>query len=420
MKTKFAALAIAFALACVPTRALAANGTIQTQPTWWDFQSIDTMKYSRDPSGQFLSDLPSLRTLAQTQISNIAKAGANYVAIATPYDDQFLPVLEVWVQTARANNLHVWFRGNWSGWEGWFGYPKITRQQHIDKTVTFIKDHADLFEDGDVFSACPECENGGPGDPRLNGDMQGHRKFLIDEHAAMAEALRGIDRNVQINFNSMNGDVAKLIMDQATTQALGGIVVIDHYVKSPEELSVDVTDIAKRSGGKVVLGEFGAPIPDIHGQMTEDQQASWIRDALRLLSANPDLYGVNYWTSVGGSTAIWNNDYSPKLAVQAVKRYFSPQLIKVAVSNSLGQHLNDAIIQTPAKTFSGTRGTVTFASLDSQDIVKVSAPGYIEQQFVTQNLAKNPTVSLLPVKISPWYSFFLWLKSIWVALFGRL
>ena len=34
---------------------------------------------------------------------------------------------------------------------------------------------------------CNECENGGPGDPRHNGDVVGHRKFLIKEYKSIDE-----------------------------------------------------------------------------------------------------------------------------------------------------------------------------------------------------------------------------------------
>ena len=57
-------------------------------------------------------------------------------------------------------------------------------------------------------------------------------------------------------------------------------VVIDHYIKNPVQVSEDARFIANQSGGKVVLGELGAPIPDIHGDMTEEAQSEWIEEAL--------------------------------------------------------------------------------------------------------------------------------------------
>jgi hypothetical protein len=287
----------------------------------WHFRSIDTMKYSRDPSREKLNN-PQFKTIINEQVKQIAETGATYVAIATPYDEEFLPILKQWIQAARDNHLHVWFRGNWSGWEQWFGYAPITRAEHIEKTKQFVLNNPSLFQDGDIFSACPECENGGPGDPRTNGDVQGHKQFLIDEYHVTKAAFKQIQKNVASNYNSMNGDVARLIMDKQTTSELGGLVVIDHYVATPEQLVADIKQFARQSGGKVILGEFGVPIPNIQGKMTEEEQAAWIRSALTMMLATKELIGVNYWTNMGGSTALWDEKGNPKKAVQEITKVY--------------------------------------------------------------------------------------------------
>jgi hypothetical protein len=281
-------------------------------------RSIDTAKYSRDLASQMLRD-PSFDQVIYRQVSAIAQAHANYVALDTPYDDEFLPFLQRWVQAARINHLHVWFRGNFAGWEGWFGYHKINRAQHLAKVQAFIHRHPDLFQDGDLFSPCPECENGGPGDPRLNGDVEGFRAFTIAEYRACQQAFQDIGKRVASNYNSMNFDVARLVMDRDTTAALQHIVVIDHYVARPAELASDIDMLAESSGGKVILGEFGAPIPDINGQMSGPQQAAWVRQAVAATVADPNVAGLNYWTSVGGSTELWDEsgDARPAAGVLA-------------------------------------------------------------------------------------------------------
>ena len=101
--------------------------------TFWSVRSIDTMKYSRDLSRQKLQD-PRFDSVIDSQVSAIANTGATHVAIDTPYDPEFLPLLKRWVAAARKYNLHVWFRGNFSGWEQWFGYSKIDRKTHLEKT----------------------------------------------------------------------------------------------------------------------------------------------------------------------------------------------------------------------------------------------------------------------------------------------
>lgn len=292
---------------------------------FWEFQSIDTMKYSRDVAREKLVDA-SFDRIIDKQVKDIATTYATHVAIGTPYDDEFLPFLRRWVSAARKYKLKVWFRGNWSGWERWFDYKPIDRKTHIIKTIEFISQNPDLFEDGDLFGACNECENGGPGDPRHNRDVKGHRAFLIEEYRVTRNAFEKIGKKVASNYSSMNGDVASLIMDKETTEALGGIVVVDHYVASPKQLAIDIKALSKRSGGKVVLGEFGAPIPDIHGKMTEQEQSIWLEKVLEKLFNTEEVIGLNYWTNVGSSTELWDADGNPRSAVEIIKKYYKENL----------------------------------------------------------------------------------------------
>lgn len=379
----FLAVALA-ALACLGIFLTQSNLRNKvTPPSFWQVRSIDTMKYSRDVSGQALTD-PNFASVINQQVSQIAATGANYVAIGTPYDDQFLPVLNEWVNAARRNHLHVWFRGNFSGWEGWFGYSKIDRAEHLQKTQQFILNHPDLFQDGDIFSACPECENGGPGDPRMTGDAEGHRKFLIDEYNITKAAFKKIHKNVASNYDSMNADVARLIMNPETTKALDGLVVIDHYVATPEQLASDIKNLAEQSGGKVALGEFGAPIPDINGTMTQEEQAAWIHNAFNKLMNLNVLVGVNYWTNIGSSTALWNDDGSPRLALQEVKKIYNPTVVKITVRNAIGQNINSTITSGD-KSVSASSGRFSIIYMDTNPLITITAKGYKSKQMTVKD-----------------------------------
>ena len=225
---------------------------------FFNVQSIDTMKYSRDMARDQGASKDFTRII-DAQVKQIADTGATHIAIATPYDEEFVPFLTSWVQAARKYKLKVWFRGNFSGWEQWFNYPRISQEKHTELITSFITNNTILFEDGDVFTSCPECENGGPGDPRKTGDVEGYREFLISEYKATQNAFKSISKNIIANYYSMNGDVAELVMNKDTTAKLGGVVTIDHYVLTPERLNNDINNIAEKSGGKIVLGEFGAP-----------------------------------------------------------------------------------------------------------------------------------------------------------------
>lgn len=388
-------------LVCIGAFLLSAQSSMAG---WWQFQSVDTMKYSRDPSREYEGNLTGLKKIATEQAVRIAGTGATHMAIATPYDEEFLPVLKVWVAAARENNLNVWFRGNWSGWEGWFDFPSISRAEHIAKTSEFILDNPSLFQDGDVFSACPECENGGDGDPRMTGDIAGYRQFLIDEYAATTKAFATINKAVQSNFNSMNGDVAQAVMDPETTAALGGVVVIDHYVATPEQLDADVTKIAQQSQGQVILGEMGAPIPDINGSLTESEQATWISQALSFLMRNTHLTGLSYWTNQGGSTALWHDDGSPKAGVASLSRAFTPNALQLKVIDYLGKGVGTAQVTTPWQQLTvASNGTFSLPYLDDSERVTISASGFQPQTFLVKDLLSYSTVKLEPEQPSVLY-----------------
>ncbi|HVF69628.1 MAG TPA: hypothetical protein VNA13_03620 [Xanthomonadales bacterium] len=302
----------------IPTRQAQVNAVSKK----WNVQSVDTMKQSRDQARQFSTDINLQKTI-DPQVSAIAGMGATHIGIGTPYDPEFLPVLKLWVQSARKHNLKVFFRGNLSGWEKWFGYQKIGRAEHIRKTEEFIEKNPGLFEDGDIFSSCPECENGEKLDRSNKAQIDDYKAFLIKEYNITKKSFKKINKQVASNYYSMNGDMAFLMMDKKTTAAFDGIVVIDHYVKDTTRLEKDIKELARKSGGKIVLGEFGAPIPNIHGRMSDEEQKRWIEDALNKVSKIPELYGINYWVNIGGSTAIFRDNLQPKPVVSVITAFFS-------------------------------------------------------------------------------------------------
>ncbi len=369
--------------------------------TWWQFQSIDTMKYSRDLARERHSD-SSFDKIINQQVKDIADTGATHIAIATPYDEEFFPMLQKWVAAARQNNLKIWFRGNFSGWEGWFDYDKISRSKHLEMTKKFIADHKDIFQDGDVFTACPECENGGPGDPRHNGDAEGHRQFLIDEYKITKQEFDRIGKKVASNYNSMNGDVAKVVMDKKTTAALDGIVTIDHYVATPEKLIDDVKALAESSGGKIVLGEFGVPIPDLNGQMTEYEQAQWLNRLFSLLINEQSIYGVSYWTNVGSSTALWDESGEAALAVNTIKSFYKPTILSGIIKDTSGSPIASARINLGNRVYySDSNGHFQIPSSNNSEMINVNAASYFDQS-ITLSTAEAKIV-LVKKSENYWY-----------------
>ncbi len=358
---------------------------VQEIKTFWEMQSIDTVKYSRDLAREKADDSTYANSIDK-QMADIASTGATHVAIGTPYDKEFIPFMKLWVDAAHSHGMNVWFRGNFSGWESWFEYKKIGRDEHKILLKQFILDNGDLFKDGDVFTSCTECENGGPGDPR-KGDVVGFRQFLIDEYQIMRSAFKQIDKSVASNYFPMNGDVAALAMNRETTTALGGLVVIDHYVATPELTAKGLADIAKSSGGKVVLGEFGAPIPDIQGSMTQAQQSAWIEKTLSLVSQMPEVIGINYWANLGSSTELWNAPGSPRQAVSTLKSYFKPNVFSASIVDETGTPVKDLTISAKdavVKSENPSHFSILYTTPKTE--ITLSAPGY-------SSVVINPTAT---------------------------
>jgi hypothetical protein len=363
------------------------------------------MKFSRDLSREKLTDAKFITTI-QIQIADIANTNATHVAIATPYDEEFLPFLNEWVNAARLNNLNVWFRGNFSGWEKWFDYPQMSAEDHHKQIEKFILKHPDFFRDGDIFSTCPECENGGPGDPRKTGNVEEYRRFLIDEYNLCVKSFKKINKTVACNFFSMNADVAKTVMDKETTASIGGLVTIDHYVKSADQLVSDIRYISEKSGGKVMLGEFGAPIPDIHGNMDESDQALWISDALSKLEPEPELIGVNYWLNSGGSTAIWNENGSAKKSVGVIMDAYTPRSVNGLIINSFKQPLAKVLVSNTNRSIeSKTDGTFSFPYINEDLQITFSKAGYETRKMTINEALTTEPITLKPISKN-YYEYF--------------
>lgn len=392
--------------------------TAFARANFFDVQSIDTMKYSRDEARGKAKD-PKFNAEIDIQIKNIAQTGATHVAIGTPYDEEFIPFLTKWVGAARKYKLKVWFRGNFSGWEGWFGYPAMSKDEHILKTEAFIHNHQDLFKDGDIFTSCPECENGSIGDPRLTGEVEEYKDFLKKEYQTAKSAFQDIDKKVTANYYSMNGDVAKLIMDEEMTKSLDGVVTIDHYVESVDRLVSDIRAIAAHSKGKVMLGEFGAPIPDLHGPLSDHDQNKWIEEAMSELIKIQSLIGVNYWTSVGGTTELWNFNYTPRPSVATIRKYFIPLNVYGKITDLFGKPLKEITVKGEEKVTIVSDGNYSLPIVEGESVT-FSKYGYISMNIrVDKEKDGDVERNIILVKsyTTPIYNFFTKLFEFFKSLF---
>jgi hypothetical protein len=250
----------------------------------------------------------------------------------------------------------------------------------------------------------------------MTGDREGFTKFIIDEHQATSALFNQFGLKVATNFASMNADVARLIMDKPTTAAMGGLVVIDHYVKSPDKLVTDVEEISGMSGGQVVLGEFGAPIPDLHGGMTEAGQAEWIETALSELSKQPNLAGLNYWVNIGGSTQLWTATGNARKAVDVVKSFYSPASFLITVRNEAGENLSGAKINYRGRSFvTGDSGQVRIPVNSDTKLVNISLKDYRSYSLLMSDNQTTAEAVLIKAREGLWFKarkFATWILGI--------
>lgn len=342
---------------------------------FFDVVSFDTMKLSRDGARNpdVTKEIPQL-------IAQLEKLHPTHVAIGTPYNEEFVPVMKKWTGEIHTRGMNVWFRGNFSQWEDWFDYGRMEHpEDHIQLTYDYITKHPELFRDGDIFTPVPEPENGGFGDPRFTEESK--KKFfdfLPKSYTRCQEAFKKIRKNVTCGYYSVNGDVAKLFTRE-DVQKIGNVLAIDHYVDTPERLVADAKELHENTGADIILGEYGAPIPDIHGDLTEDEQAALIERNMLAIAEHKDfIRGVNYWTTFGGSTRIFESIDKPKKAAAVMKKYYKPVVVKGSVIDAFGLPIKGAQVQIQPFSSVTTDTFGSYTALTTEDHLQMttSMPGY--------------------------------------------
>ncbi|MEK7522096.1 MAG: hypothetical protein AAB569_00805, partial [Patescibacteria group bacterium] len=215
------------------------------------------------------------------------------------------------------------------------------------------------------FDPCPECENAGFW--KQPDDNAKYNEFIQNQRIVLKNSFNKINKKVYTNIFSIIGGRAKEVLDKKTLDALDNVVTIDHYVKNPSSMTEYISYFSKNFQTKILFGEFGAPIPDINGPMDESQQALFIDKVLRELYKNKtNVFGINYNVLTLGTTKLLDDDGTERQAVDVVKNYFIPGVIKGTVSNTLGDKLKNV----PIKTSDGLNSTTT----DSQGRYAMSIP----------------------------------------------
>jgi hypothetical protein len=220
--------------------------------------------------------------------------------------------------------------------------------------------------------------------------------------------MKSIGKDVKCGYFSVNGDVAHLFTREDTART-GNVLVIDHYVKTPEELVADIKGYHEKTGAKIVLGEYGAPIPDIHGQLTEDQQDELIKQNLMALVKIRDIVGgLNYWTAFGGSTEIFKGPENPLKAAKTIEAYFNPMMISGNVQDEFGGALSGATVSNGISTATtNLLGNYSIMATRDHMTLEYSKDGYKPTTYTVyptegeKNYTKN--AALISTDHNIWY-----------------
>lgn len=321
-----------------------------SDPGIWKYQCIDTMKQSRD-SARSWKDRSDLKQIIERELDIIVSLGANCVAVGTPYDEEFWPLIRMWTDRAHSRNLSVWFRGNMSGWEGWFKYPRYTSvQQHHDGMRKFILANAKYFQGRDLLTPSPEPENGhlmGNGNPWSKpGLTTALANFVLASQDNCEKALRDAGGRASCGFFGSNGYVAERVYNERIANETGNVIVVDHYVDTSKEFIKDFKTIADLHNTNVFAGEFGSYIPSINGVQSEAEQAQLVEEFLKAMYVNKKIFtGLNYWVLRGGTTALLRDDFTEKPVAKVLRRYFKPATLKGRVTDSKGKAVAGATVR---------------------------------------------------------------------------
>ncbi|MDO8658361.1 MAG: glycosyl hydrolase, partial [Candidatus Levybacteria bacterium] len=211
---------------------------------------------------------------------------------------------------------------------------------------------------------------------------------------------------------------AKDVLDQKTFNTLDNVVSIDHYVSDPQNMADYVDYFSQKYHTKVLVSEFGAPIPDLNGSMTEKEQADFVNVVFENLYKKSDnVIGVNYYVLSNGTTALLNDNYTPRQAFDIVTNYFTPAVVQGTVINTLGDPVKEVIVKTEkgySKTKTDSQGHYSLFIPPPRSVTIIAGGNAYDtkmQNVFIKTKSKELTYNftLVPLHPSPWYKIrFLW------------
>jgi hypothetical protein len=271
------------------------------------------------------------RESIKEQVSMLRDLGANFIAISTPYDRP--EELTIWADEIHKAGLSVWFRSHWLNWEGDEDHSSnMTAHEYLTKTTDFIESHPVLFKEGDAFTMCVEPEQVFTARKETVFDWYSYNKFLIDQidYSDHAFSNIGLSGKIHTNWISMNGWVVENGLNAESVKKMG-LITVDHYpdqeeqnpAKMAESLVLDLTRMHEKWQVPIILGEWGY---NIQNNVSEEIQNAMISEVLHRLKELDFLVGFNYWTHLGGSSNIIDDqngsNFSYRTSALKLQKFF--------------------------------------------------------------------------------------------------
>lgn len=252
-----------------------------------------------------------------------------------------------WIKACRKNNINVIIRPPLISAEGIYNHPKkpdLSKSQEL--IGNYYSEIAKDLQKGDIVLLPPEPQNYGiKGSSRAFGgygncdngcafeDRIAFNEWIRETRATIKTALGakleevtigccGVDGFTTIGYGNQDWEPKILsgewesFIENATIDALGGILWIDHYPPQGKSMADFLSKFNKKFPNvKIVIGEFGD---------TEGRGREYVRQVLQDCANNPSVYGFVYWHGgPGGKEALLKSDLSPTDLFEVPMEFFT-------------------------------------------------------------------------------------------------
>lgn len=261
----------------------------------------------------------------------LASLHTTHLTYCAPYDDPASYGAKpgwqaLWLHSIRATGNHVWWRGGWNNWQGWFGQPTLTastspaipletggrvravltgsdQTSYLARTYAWIRQNAEAFEAGDVFSPMSEPQDAGilpyVSNPKTAQfpNLAAFNQFILDlQVVCQAAFVQSGKPGVVVGLwgiDSLPGDGDQLSRDALAV--LTPPLSLDVYVPTPAAMVQELSAVHAYYHAPLVLGEWG----DAWDHADPTTTSRRIDTMYHAVSQLPWITGVGYFEGIG-------------------------------------------------------------------------------------------------------------------------